>query len=275
MRTKETTVRADGAVRRAGRLEGKVAVITGAGRGIGYATAERFVREGAEVVIAEIDADLAGEARDRIGDSAVAVEADVTNERDVQRLIETIGDRFGRLDVLVCNAGKPFRSTSLSTTEEEWAQCMDLNLRSAWLCARSAHDLLAASGYGSIVTVGSTQGLKGSKESFPYTVAKGGLLALTRSLAVEYASAGIRANAIIPGQIESVRTEPYFNSFRKPEEARRRVLSTFPLGRLGKPDDIANAALFLASDESAWITGIYLIVDGGRDAAMLDATVSR
>jgi NAD(P)-dependent dehydrogenase (short-subunit alcohol dehydrogenase family) len=123
---------------------------------------------------------------------------------------------------------------------------------------------------GSIVTTASTQGYRSNNRSFPYSAAKGGLLGLTRNLAVEYAPDRIRVNAIIPGQIESVRTEGYFNSFTDPNEARRRVLSTFPLGRLGQPDDIAKAALFLASEDAEWITGIWLVVDGGRDAALVD-----
>jgi NAD(P)-dependent dehydrogenase (short-subunit alcohol dehydrogenase family) len=120
------------------------------------------------------------------------------------------------------------------------------------------------------VTVASAQGQRSGRASFPYSAAKGGLLALTRSLAVEYAPAGIRANAVIPGQIESVRTEGYFAAFRDPDEARRRVLASFPLGRLGTPDDVAGAALFLASDDARWVTGTWLVVDGGRDAAMPD-----
>lgn len=129
--------------------------------------------------------------------------------------------------------------------------------------------MLLASGHASIVTLASAQGQRSSKNSFPYSAAKGGLLALTRTLAVEYAP-HIRVNAIIPGQIESVRTEPLFESFRDPAEARRRVLATFPMGRLGKPEDVAKAILFLASDDAAWITGTFLHVDGGRDAALID-----
>lgn len=120
------------------------------------------------------------------------------------------------------------------------------------------------------MTVASTQGHRSNRNSFPYSAAKGGLLALTRNLAVEYAPQHIRVNAIIPGQIESVRTESFFNSFNDPAEARRRVLSTFPLGRLGKPEDVAKAALFLSSEDAAWVTGIWLVVDGGRDAALVD-----
>jgi NAD(P)-dependent dehydrogenase (short-subunit alcohol dehydrogenase family) len=170
----------------------------------------------------------------------------------------------------VCNAGKPFQQTSLTATEDDWDRCLDLNLRSAWYCAREAHPLLMAADGGSIVNIASTQGYRSNRTSFPYASAKGGLLALTRNLAVEYGPDRIRVNAVVPGQIESVRTDDHFASFRDPAEARRRVLSTFPLGRLGKPEDIAKATLFLASDDAEWITGTWLVVDGGRDAALID-----
>jgi len=250
------------------RLAGKIAVITGGGSGIGRATAKLFAREGAQIVIAEINEAQAQQVAAEIGTNALAITTDVTDEQCIKALFAQVKERFGQLDILISNAGRPWQSTSLTATDEDWNACLNLNLKSAWLCARAAFSLMSKGG--SIVTIASTQGYRSNDRSFPYSAAKGGLLALTRNLAVEYAPQGIRVNAIIPGQIESVRTESFFNSFTDPAEARRRVLSTFPLGRLGQPEDIAKAALFLASDEAEWVTGIWLTVDGGRDAALVD-----
>lgn len=250
------------------RLQNKIAVITGAGSGIGRATAKLFAAEGAQVVIAEISEQQARQVTDEIGAAAIAMPTDVTSASAVAALFAAVQARFGKLDTLISNAGRPWQFTSLTATDEDWEACLNLNLKSAWLCARQAHALMPNGG--SIVTIASTQGYRSNRHSFPYAAAKGGLLALTRNLAVEYAPDRIRVNAIIPGQIESVRTESYFNSFNDPAEARRRVLATFPLGRLGKPEDVAKAALFLASDDAEWITGSWLVVDGGRDAALVD-----
>lgn len=254
------------------RLENKIAVVTGGASGIGRAAARLFAAAGARVVIADVDHEGAQNvAREIGGDAAAAIgPTDVTDERAVSSLFDEVRGRYGGLDILISNAGRPYNSTSLGASAAEWEACLDLNLRSTWLCAKAAHPLMKARGAGAVVTIASTQGLRSNRNSFPYAAAKGGLLGLTRNLAVEYAPDRIRVNAVVPGQIESVRTESYFDSFTDPAEARRRVLSTFPLGRLGRPEDVAKAALFLASDDAEWITGVWLMVDGGRDAALVD-----
>lgn len=244
------------------RFENYIVLVTGGGRGIGLATAKAFAAEGARVYAGDLNP-----PEREPGIEPLAL--DVTDTKAIAALRGRIAAEHGRLDTLVANAGRLYSQTTLNTDSETWEEAINVNLKSVWLCARELHGLLVKSGRASIVTVASAQGLRGGKSSFPYSPAKGGLLALTRTLAVEYAP-GVRANAIIPGQVQSVRTEGYFAQFRDPEEARRRVLQTFPLGRLGQPEDIAKAILFLASEDAAWITGVQLFVDGGREAAMPD-----
>jgi NAD(P)-dependent dehydrogenase (short-subunit alcohol dehydrogenase family) len=225
----------------------RTVLVTGAARGIGAACGEAFEQIGDRVIRTDIE------------------DTDLTKREQVERLFGSLQS----LDVLVANAGVLYSKTTLDASDEDWQSCLDVNLRSVWWCARAAHPLLKKSGNGAIITIASAQGVRSGKSSFPYSAAKGGLLALTRSMAVEYAPR-VRVNAIIPGQIESVRTEPYFAQFPDPAKARKRVVQTFPMGRLGKPEDIAKAVRFLASEDASWITGTHLYVDGGRDAALPD-----
>lgn len=245
----------------------KIAVVTGAARGIGYATARLLASRGARVFAA----DLLPTANEKCFDE---IPTDVTDRKQVRDLFQRIQTECGRLDILVINAGKPCRSTSLTSSEQEWEECLALNLKSAWYCAREAYPLLRAAGQAAIVTVASIHAVRSARDSFPYGPAKAGILALTRSLACEYAPY-IRVNAVVPGQIESIRTEPYFALFRDPEEARMRVIRSYPMGRLGKPEDVASAIAFLASDEAAWITGASLQVDGGWNASFDDLSDQR
>lgn len=231
------------------RFAGLEAIVTGGARGIGAAVVERLRSEGAQVRIADI---LDGSC-------------DVTNESQVSAYFASLE----KLDILICAAGLPWTMTAETASLADWRACISLNLESVWLCTRAAVPLLKRSDSAAIVTIPSNQAIRPNRTSFPYSVAKGGLISLTKSLAIELAPR-IRVNGVIPGQVESVRTGESFATFRDPAEAERRTIQSFPLRRLGKPEDIANAVVFLASTEASWITGSCLFVDGGRDAAGLD-----
>lgn len=224
-------------------------VVTGGARGIGAATVVQLRAEGGTVHVADL---LDGSC-------------DVTQPEQVRGFFAGLP----ALDVLICVAGGLWNGTAESTSLEDWRQCQAANLESVWLCVRAALPLLRQSEAASVVTIPSYHAIRPGPATFPYAVAKGGLISMTRSLAVELAP-GIRVNGILPGQIESVRTAGYFAQFRDPEEAHRRTIESFPMRRLGQPEDIAKAAAFLASADAAWITGTILNVDGGRDAAGLD-----
>ncbi len=232
-----------------GRFHGLQCVVTGGARGIGAAVADQLSAEGGLVHVADV---LDGSC-------------DVTSQEDITRFFS----QLKAIDVLICVAGKLFKGTAETTTQDEWRSSQSVNLESVWHCVRAALPLLRQSAVASVVTIPSYQALRSGPASFAYAVAKGGLISMTRSLAVELAPA-VRVNGVIPGQIESVRTEEYFAQFQDPAEARRRTVESFPLRRLGKPEDIAMAVAFLASSDAAWITGTLLYVDGGRDAAGLD-----
>lgn len=241
-------------------MQNKVAVVTGGARGIGYATASLLACRGAEVVVADV-IPCAGEQRFH------EIPADVTSPEAVRNLFRTVRERFGRLDILVMSAGRPYNVPSTGASDEVWQECLTLNLTSAWYCAREAQPMLDASGHGSIVAVSSIQALFGGRGSSLYSAAKAGLLGMIRSLAVEYAP-NIRVNAVVPAQVESVRTKEYFGVFEDPELAYRQTLAMYPMHRLGKPEDVASAVAFLASEEASWITGVALPVDGGRSASV-------
>ena len=231
------------------RFQGQHAAVLGGARGIGAAVVEQLRMEGAEVHSGDI---LDGSC-------------DVTDPAAITRFF----GELTRLDVLICVAGAVSNRSAIAASEEDWRQCQALNLESVWLAVHAALPLLRNSPAAAVVTIPSYQALRPGKSSALYATAKGGLISLTRALAVELAPA-VRVNGVIPGQIESVRTEEYFRQFRDPQAARRRTLQSFPLGRLGKPQDIAKAVAFLASPDAEWITGTCLLVDGGRDAAGLD-----
>ncbi|HEV2439817.1 MAG TPA: glucose 1-dehydrogenase [bacterium] len=248
------------------RLDGKVVLITGAGSGMGRLAAQVFAREGARAVLADVSQD-AGEAAAaevaRAGGEAVFVPADVSRERDVQTLVRRGIEAFGRLDVLYNNAGifPADDGSVVDVTEEVWDRVMAVNLKGIYLCCKHALPELLRAGGGSIVNVASFVALVGcTVPQDAYTASKGGVIALTKSLAVQFGPKHVRTNAIAPGPIET----PLLMSWllTNPAEKKKR-LDRIPAGRFGHPEDIVNMALYLASDEAAWVNGAVMVVDGG------------
>ena len=251
------------------RLDGKVAVITGAGSGIGRVAASLFAAEGARIVVADVVADHAEEAAVDIvaaGGSAVAMVVDVSDSQQCDAMVRAAVDNYGALDVLFNCAGifPEDDGGLLDTPPDTWQRVMEVNLKGVWLGCRSAVPAMLDSGGGSIVNVASFVALIGAATAqMAYTSSKGAVLAMTRELAVEYARRGIRANSICPGPIET----PLLAELLADPARRQRRLVHIPIGRFGRPDEIAKAALFLASDDASFVTGSALVVDGGITAA--------
>jgi NAD(P)-dependent dehydrogenase (short-subunit alcohol dehydrogenase family) len=248
------------------RLAGKVAIVTGGGQGIGAAISRRFVEQGARVVIAQRSPDV-GEAYARTlredGGEAVFVRTDVARPDGVEALVAETVERFGPPTVLVNNAGIAVFGDPLTLTEAQWRRCFEVDLDAAWGCSRAVLPHMLAAGTGSIVNIASNHSFQIIAGCFPYPVAKHALIGLTRALAVEYAARGVRVNAICPAYIETQANVEYFATFPDPEAERARVGGLHPVGRIGTPDEVAMPAVFLASDESTFITGEALMVDGG------------
>lgn len=247
------------------RLRGKVALITGAGMGMGREAALLFAAEGARVVVADLDGAAARETVAQVaraGGEALATVGDVAIEADVARMIAEGVARFGALHVLYNNAGVLWKDRDrsvLETDERWWDRVMAINLKSVFWVTKHGIPHLRAAGGGSIILVGSVSALAGfTRAQDAYTAAKGALISLNKSLAIQFAGDGIRSNVIHPGIIDTPLQAPYLT-----DSLRAEFRAAIPLGRIGQPRDIAYAALFLASDESAFMTGAEMIVDGG------------
>jgi len=242
------------------RLEGKVAVITGAGRGIGAAIARRFAAEGASLVLNSLS-DSAAKVVEEItaaGGKALAVQGDVSKADDVAKVIDAAVSTFGRLDILINNAGITRDGLLMRMSEEEWDAVMDTNLKSVYLCCRAAlRPMLKSRGGGRIISLSSVIGLSGNAGQANYAASKAGIIGFTKSLAKELSSRQVTVNAIAPGFIVTDMTAGMS------EEAKQTLLKRIPLGTLGSAEDIASIAAFLTSDEAKYITGQTLTVDGG------------
>lgn len=256
-----------------GRLLGKRSIVTGAGQGIGEAIARAFGAEGARVVIAERNEATGRAVADAIraaGGEAHFVATDVTDKAAIERLRAETLRRLGGIDVLVNNAGANVFYAPLDMPEGEWERCLKLDLEAAWLCARAVLPHLLEGGGGAIVNIASTHSFKIIPHTFPYPVAKHALIGLTRALAIEYAAHNVRVNAIAPGYIDTQIARDYWAGFPDPAAERARAENLHPPRRIGRPEEIAMTAVFLASDEAPFLNAETILVDGGRSALYHD-----
>jgi NAD(P)-dependent dehydrogenase (short-subunit alcohol dehydrogenase family) len=249
------------------RLEGRIALVTGAGSGIGRATVLAFAAEGAHVYVTDVNGEAAEAVAAEIANSgaaATAIAADVSRGQDVAAMFRAVEAAHGRLDVLVNNAGLNVRGDFRHLSDADWVTIREVNLDGVVRVARDGFALLKASGRGSLINVASIMAHRGLRQLTAYSATKGAVTALTRGLAVEYAPFGIRVNALCPGFVETALTRRVL----KVPAIEKALIDSTALRRLGRPEEIARAALFLASDEASYVTGAELAVDGGMAAAL-------
>ena len=252
------------------RFDNQVAVVTGAAKGIGWGIATVFAKQGAKVVVVDWDADAgertAAEIRHEGGD-AIFVKCDVSNEEQVKAMIQAALDKYGRLDVLVNNAGIGVYKSVLDATSEDWDRALAVNLKGQFLCSKYAIPHMQKQGKGAIVNISSVHSFATVNGVAPYAASKGGVTALTRNMAIDYGPT-IRVNSIAPGWVLTPLIQGIFDSYPDPAEQQRQVEQRQVMKRIGRPEDIGYAAAFLASDEASFITGTQLFVDGGLTAQL-------
>jgi NAD(P)-dependent dehydrogenase (short-subunit alcohol dehydrogenase family) len=245
------------------RLQDKVAIVTGGGTGIGRACAAALAREGARLaLVGRRREHLEGMARE-IGDSAIVLSGDITNREDVERIVDYTESHFGKLNVLLNNAGVMHPGTVEQITEPQWDEMFNTNVRGAWLMSRAVLPALRRAGGGVIINMASVLGINGARLRAAYAASKGAVILLTKCMALDHGNENIRVNAICPSFIETELTVEVIRNAPDPEAVRRERTAVHPLGRLGRPEDIAGLAVYLASDESSWVTGAAMPVDGG------------
>jgi meso-butanediol dehydrogenase/(S,S)-butanediol dehydrogenase/diacetyl reductase len=256
-----------------GRLQGRAALITGAGSGIGEATAHRFAEEGASVGVADIDGDAAARVARAIGDGgrrAIAIAADVTRDADNARMVEAVVTEFGGLDVFLANAGIERNGTVVSQSEEDWDAVFDVIVKGSFLGCKHAIPAMRERGAGSVLFTASVGGLWGSTNAAAYSAAKAAVVNMTYTLALDHAHHGVRVNCVCPGGTRTALVEQLLDSMPEIKDQMDEVLQRMvPLGgRLAEPIEVANAFVYLASDEASFVTGHALVVDGGQRAGL-------
>ncbi len=248
-----------------GSLDGKVALVTGAASGIGRATASLFAHEGAVVVLVDIEGSgekAAAEITDA-GSRAIFVHGDVTRAADCERAVREAVDAFGRLDVLFNNAGVIRRASVVDTAEEEWDRVLEVNVKSVFLMSKAAIPAMVRGGGGAIVNTGSGWGLVGGRNAASYCASKGAVVNLTRAMALDHAAQHIRVNCVCPGDTDTPMLREEARQLGEDVESFLKGSAARPLARMGRPEEIAQAVLFLASDAASFVTGAILVVDGG------------
>lgn len=257
-----------------GRLAGKVAIVTGGGQGIGAAIARRFALDGAAVAIAERNdprgRQTARAIADETGARVIQVATDVADEASVAAMVSEVTRALGAADVLVNNAGIVVFHPPLETSIDDWRRCMSVDLDGAWLCCRAVLPAMLQKGSGAIINICSNHALTVIAGTFPYPVAKHGLLGLTRALGLEYAGRGIAVNAISPGYTDTAIAQAEFDKAADPAAERARIEAKQPPGRLCRPDEVAAVAALLASDEARFMIGENIVIDGGVSIRMYE-----
>ena len=245
------------------RLKDKIAIITGAGSGIGRACAIALARAGARVALVGRRKPLLDALAHEIGDSALAVPADVSKQEGITGVVEQTVARFGGLNVLVNNAGVLHIGTVEQISEEQWDETFNVNVRGLWLLSRAVLPHMRKAGGGSIINIASVLGINGARNRASYAPSKGAVVLLTKCMAVDHGQENIRVNAICPSFVETDLTAMVISQAPDPQAVRRERIAVHPIGRLGQPEDVGGMAVFLASDESSWVTGAVYPVDGG------------
>lgn len=251
------------------KLSGKTALITGAGSGIGRATAMLFGREGGKVVVADVSSEKGNETVQMLkenGDQGMFLKVDVTKASEIENMVKAVIDRYKRIDILVNNAGFYDRGTVVTTTQEQWDRVIEINLKGVFLCSKMVVPEMKKKGGGVIINVASESGIVGERNSVAYNASKGAVVLLTKCMALDHVEDNIRVNCVCPGTTFTPLVEKALKEEDDPDEALEQLQTIRPIHRLGNPEEIAHAILYLASDESGYVIGSTLVIDGGYTA---------